>query len=72
VPHPRWSQAKETPLGGAEKVPTRLFNGYEEFVADLYVGMENEPPTQMIVAPDSLAIDTVVLSMFARGQEIAI
>jgi sulfoxide reductase catalytic subunit YedY len=43
VPHPRWSQAKETPLGSAEKVPTQLFNGYAEFVADLYVGIENEP-----------------------------
>jgi methionine sulfoxide reductase catalytic subunit len=43
VPHPRWSQAKETPLGSSEKVPTLLFNGYEEFVADLYVGMESEP-----------------------------
>jgi sulfoxide reductase catalytic subunit YedY len=43
VPHPRWSQAKETPLGSSEKVPTLLFNGYGEFVADLYVGMENEP-----------------------------
>jgi methionine sulfoxide reductase catalytic subunit len=43
VPHPRWSQAKETPLGSSEKVPTLLFNGYGEFVADLYVRMENEP-----------------------------
>jgi sulfoxide reductase catalytic subunit YedY len=43
VPHPRWSQAMETPLGSAEKVPTLLFNGYAEFVADLYVGMEHEP-----------------------------
>jgi hypothetical protein len=49
-----------------------LFNSYGELVGELDVGMENEPPTQMIVAPDSLAIDTVVLSMFARGQEIAI
>jgi sulfoxide reductase catalytic subunit YedY len=43
MPHPRWSQAKETPLGSSEKVPTLLFNGYAEFVADLYVGMEKEP-----------------------------
>ena len=42
VPHPRWSQAEETPLGNAEKVPTLLFNGYAEFVAELYVGMENK------------------------------
>lgn len=43
VPHPRWSQAKETPLDTSEKLPTQLFNGYAEFVADLYVGMENQP-----------------------------
>jgi sulfoxide reductase catalytic subunit YedY len=43
VPHPRWSQATETPLGSPMKVPTVLFNGYEAFVAGLYQGMENEP-----------------------------
>jgi methionine sulfoxide reductase catalytic subunit len=42
VPHPRWSQAQEKPLGGDERVPTLLFNGYAEFVADLYRGLENE------------------------------
>jgi len=42
VPHPRWSQAYERPLGGSEKVPTLLYNGYEEFVGPLYAGMENE------------------------------
>jgi methionine sulfoxide reductase catalytic subunit len=43
VPHPRWSQAEETPLGSPMKVPTVLFNGYAEFVADLYEGLEQEP-----------------------------
>ena len=43
VPHPRWSQAMEQPLGSDAKVPTQLFNGYGEFVADLYTGMEDEP-----------------------------
>jgi sulfoxide reductase catalytic subunit YedY len=43
VPHPRWSQAQETPLGSPMKVPTVLFNGYGEFVADLYRGLESEP-----------------------------
>jgi methionine sulfoxide reductase catalytic subunit len=43
VPHPRWSQANEMPLGSSEKVPTQLFKGYAEFVAVLYAGMENEP-----------------------------
>jgi sulfoxide reductase catalytic subunit YedY len=42
VPHPRWSQAQEKPLGGDERVPTLLFNGYAEFVADLYRGLGNE------------------------------
>jgi sulfoxide reductase catalytic subunit YedY len=43
VPHPRWSQAEETPLGSPMKVPTVLYNGYAEFVADLYKGLESEP-----------------------------
>ena len=42
VPHPRWSQASETLLGSSARVPTKLFNGYGEFVADLYKGMEKE------------------------------
>ncbi len=40
VPHARWSQARERLLGGSRRVPTRIFNGYGEFVADLYAGME--------------------------------
>src|SRR5690606_23909783 len=43
VPHPRWSQAMETPLGSPMKVPTLLYNGYGEFVAHLYEGLQNEP-----------------------------
>ncbi|HAD24499.1 MAG TPA: protein-methionine-sulfoxide reductase catalytic subunit MsrP [Alphaproteobacteria bacterium] len=39
VPHPRWSQAVEEPLGSRDRVPTLLFNGYEEQVAELYKGM---------------------------------
>jgi len=42
VPHPRWSQAYETVLGSNERVPTLLFNGYGDYVADLYKGMEGE------------------------------
>jgi sulfoxide reductase catalytic subunit YedY len=41
VPHPRWSQADERPLGGDGTVPTQLFNGYGEFVASLYSGMQD-------------------------------
>jgi len=42
VPHPRWSQAMEEPLGQEEKAPTVIFNGYGEFVADLYKGLEDQ------------------------------
>jgi sulfoxide reductase catalytic subunit YedY len=43
VPHPRWSQASERMLGTGERRPTQLFNGYAEFVAGLYTGLEAEP-----------------------------
>jgi sulfoxide reductase catalytic subunit YedY len=43
VPHPRWSQAKETFLTTGELRPTLLFNGYGDEVAGLYKGLENEP-----------------------------
>lgn len=36
VPHPRWSQKMEQPLGESEKIPTKIFNGYGEWVAHLY------------------------------------
>ncbi|MEZ5669786.1 MAG: protein-methionine-sulfoxide reductase catalytic subunit MsrP [Alphaproteobacteria bacterium] len=42
VSHPRWSQAYERVLHTGERVPTLLFNGYGEFVADLYAGMDDE------------------------------
>jgi methionine sulfoxide reductase catalytic subunit len=42
VPHPRWSQATERMLGTNERVPTRVFNGYGEFVAGLYEGLQGE------------------------------
>ena len=42
VPHPRWSQAMEKPLGADEKIPTLLYNGYAEEVAGLYTGLEGE------------------------------
>ena len=42
VAHPRWSQATEEVLGTGKRVPTQLYNGYAEFVAELYKGLENE------------------------------
>jgi sulfoxide reductase catalytic subunit YedY len=42
VPHPRWSQATEEVIGTGERKPTLLFNGYGEFVAGIYKGLESE------------------------------
>ncbi len=42
VPHPRWSQASEEVIGTGDRRPTVIFNGYGEYVADLYKGMEGE------------------------------
>jgi sulfoxide reductase catalytic subunit YedY len=42
VPHPRWSQASEEVIGTGSRQPTRIYNGYGEFVASLYVGLEHE------------------------------
>lgn len=42
-PHPRWSQATERDLATGERRPTRLYNGYGEFVAGLYAGLETQP-----------------------------
>ncbi len=41
VPHPRWSQGTERVLG-ADRAPTRIYNGYGEFVAALYEGMTDK------------------------------
>ena len=43
VAHPRWSQARERPIGAglfAGKKPTLMFNGYGEQVASLYTGLD--------------------------------
>ncbi|HSM39956.1 MAG TPA: protein-methionine-sulfoxide reductase catalytic subunit MsrP, partial [Afifellaceae bacterium] len=37
-----WSQASERPLDGSEKIPTQIYNGYGEYVAGMYAGMESE------------------------------
>lgn len=42
VSHPRWSQATEEVLGLNKRIPTVIFNGYGEYVADLYKGLEKE------------------------------
>lgn len=43
VDHPRWSQARERPIGAglfASKKPTLMFNGYGDQVASLYTGLD--------------------------------
>jgi len=43
VDHPRWSQARERKIGAGlfgSRVPTLMFNGYEQEVAGLYKGMD--------------------------------
>jgi methionine sulfoxide reductase catalytic subunit len=42
VPHPRWSQATERVLGTDHRVPTLIWNGYGEYVAAMYTGLEKE------------------------------
>lgn len=39
VDHPRWSQARERPIGEFFKQDTLMFNGYADQVASLYAGM---------------------------------
>ena len=39
VDHPRWSQARERPVGEFFKKDTLMFNGYGDQVAGLYAGM---------------------------------
>jgi sulfoxide reductase catalytic subunit YedY len=42
VDHPRWSQARERRIGAGlfgARVPTEMFNGYQQEVASLYTGM---------------------------------
>lgn len=42
VSHPRWTQATEQVLGTSTRVPTLIYNGYGEQVADMYKGKESE------------------------------
>jgi sulfoxide reductase catalytic subunit YedY len=42
VPHPRWSQATERVLGTESTRPTLIYNGYGDYVAHLYKGLEKE------------------------------
>ena len=39
IPHPRWPQRTERLLGTGQHVPTQMFNGYGEQVADMYAAL---------------------------------
>lgn len=38
VPHPRWSQAMERDIETGDERPSLVYNGYGEWVADMYAG----------------------------------
>ena len=40
ISHPRWSQETEEQLGVEGRIPTIIYNGYEEQVSYLYKGLE--------------------------------
>jgi sulfoxide reductase catalytic subunit YedY len=42
VPHPRWSQQMERDLGTGNLIPTKLYNGYADYVASIYTNLRNE------------------------------
>ncbi|TNE39895.1 MAG: protein-methionine-sulfoxide reductase catalytic subunit MsrP [Alphaproteobacteria bacterium] len=42
VPHPRWSQATERDIGTGEHLSTQIFNGYGEYVAEIYEDIKGE------------------------------
>ncbi|MGH7159733.1 MAG: protein-methionine-sulfoxide reductase catalytic subunit MsrP [Acetobacteraceae bacterium] len=42
VPHPRWSQARERLIGFDKVVPTEIYNGYAQWVADMYKGIKGQ------------------------------
>ena len=42
VAHPRWSQATEEVIGTGKRIPTQIYNGYGEQVAELYKNLGGE------------------------------
>ena len=42
VPHRRWSQEYERDIETGNKYPTKLFNGYEQWISSLYPNQENK------------------------------
>ena len=68
MPHPRWSQATEEVIGTGERRPTLLFNGYGEYVADLYKGLDKER-LWAVSAPFRNAV-SIVMSQEARWRAV--
>ncbi len=42
VDHPRWSQATERDIGTGDRVPTEIYNGYGDYVANIYKNIKGE------------------------------
>ena len=42
VPHRRWSQEYERDIETGNKYPTKLFNGYEQWISSMYPNLENK------------------------------
>ena len=63
VAHPRWSQATERLLGTGERVPTRLFNGYGPWVAELYGGADGSGALPVIPAGIALLAAALLLAL---------
>jgi sulfoxide reductase catalytic subunit YedY len=48
IPHPRWSQERSYWLHNEEFFPTQIFNGYEQYVADLYPDEPRTPQKPLV------------------------
>ena len=67
VPHPRWSQAKETLLTTGELRPTLLFNGYGEQVAGALQGSGKRAALH-VAARRGLALNSASAAPWRRGS----
>ncbi len=42
VDHPRWSQASERDIATGKRIPTKIWNGYGDYVASMYASLKGE------------------------------
>ena len=47
IPHPRWPQRTERLIGTGQRVPTQMFNGYDEQVAHMYANLGITDPREL-------------------------